>query len=166
MTVEQQLIASQFEELDKMRNRLGPRPLLTQYEAASVSEKQILLLKMRSHTRIDQMADELCAGHDMDPLKQEIVSLLWRDIVMLRDIFPYAVIGAETSDQRRDFATKKHEDQQAKHDQWRAWQVAEMLADARFGEKSKSNQADILKRKYAIPEGKATIEKRLLPLPE
>ena len=69
--------------------------------------------------------------------------------------------GVQYSNQQSEFAGKRHEESHKKHVEWQKWQAEAIAENPRFSEKSKLEQAKLLKQKHSIAYAVGTISKRL-----
>jgi hypothetical protein len=74
---------------------------------------------------------------------------------------PDVALGLQYSKQQQSFAGKSHAVSHEKHDQWQQWQAEAITENPLFADKSKSEQARLLKKKYSIEDKQGTISKRL-----
>ena len=74
---------------------------------------------------------------------------------------PKVDLGVRWSESQKKFAGKRHDESHEKHEQWRKWQAEEIAENSQFSNKSKSEQARLLKKKHSIEDKQGTISKRL-----
>lgn len=72
-----------------------------------------------------------------------------------------AAIGKTWQEQQRVFREKQLAAAHSAHEMWRKWQAEESRKNPAFSERSKSDQARLLKRAHNISESVDTIRKRL-----
>jgi hypothetical protein len=74
---------------------------------------------------------------------------------------PKVDLGNMWSENQQKFAGKRHDESHEKHAQWQQWQAEAIAENPLFADKSKREQATLLKKKHAIAYPVDTIRKRL-----